>query len=136
MNNRLYPLRHDQGVFETGTAQGKQLLLANTVSEIILHWFAPNGEFLEQERIPIEPATMPPGHRQWLAGQVVSEGLRWEERIKRQLAALKERIGFVPGDIAVRKFESEEAGIYDLPGDYVQFLENRETYSREDQKAF
>lgn len=50
MTDRLYPLRHDQEVFETGTAQGKQLLLANTVSEIILHWFAPDGEFLEQER--------------------------------------------------------------------------------------
>lgn len=79
---------------------------------------------------------MPPGHRQWLAGQVVSEGLRWEERVNRQLAALKEQIGFAPGDIAVRKFESEEVGIYDLPGDYVQFLENRATYSEEDQKAF
>jgi hypothetical protein len=136
MNDRLYRFLPDQGVFETGMAQGKQLLLADTVSDILLHWFAPNGEFLEMERIPIEPATMPPGQRQWRDGKVVAEGLNREERVKRQLAALKERIGFVPGEIAVRKFESEEAGIDDLPGEYQEFLDNREDYSKEDQKYF
>ena len=55
MNDRLYRFRPDQAVFETGMAQGKQLLLANNVQEILLHWFAPNGEFLELERLPIPP---------------------------------------------------------------------------------
>jgi hypothetical protein len=136
MDERLYRLRPDQAVFETGTAQGKQLLLSFTVREISLHWFAPDGAFLELERIPVEPATMPPGHRVWQAGKVVAEGLHWEERVERQLAALKERLGFVPCDILIRKFESEEAGIFDLPGEYVQFLENAEEYSEEDRQAF
>jgi hypothetical protein len=61
MEERLYRLRPDQAVFETGMAQGKQLLLANTVGDIQLHWFASDGKFLELQRIPIEPATMPPG---------------------------------------------------------------------------
>ena len=73
---------------------------------------------------------MPPGHRQWQAGKVISEGLNWKERLKRQLTALKEKLGFVSGEIAIRKFESEEAGIYDLPGEYVQFLENPEASRR------
>ena len=49
---------------------------------------------------------------------------------------MKEQIGFVPGEIAIRKFDSEEAGIYDLPGEYVEYLENRETYSEEDKRWF
>ncbi len=51
LDERLYPLQHGQGVFETGMAQGKQLLLGNTAQEILLHWFAPNGEFLELQAI-------------------------------------------------------------------------------------
>ncbi len=61
MNERLYRLRPDQGVFETGIAQGKQVLLAATVHDILMHWFAPSGEFLGLERcpMPVEPATFP-----------------------------------------------------------------------------
>jgi hypothetical protein len=136
MDERLYPLQHDQGVFETGMAQGKQLLLANTVSEILLHWFAPNGEFLELERYDIPPAQ--PGGRVWdvKTGTVISERLGYGERVEREMAALKQRIGFVPGDIAVRKFQSEEACIEDLPGEFQEFLMKRETYSEEDKQAF
>ena len=46
MGERLYSLRHGQEVFDTGMAQGKQVLLANTVQDILLHWFAPDGQFL------------------------------------------------------------------------------------------
>jgi hypothetical protein len=77
MNERLYCLRPDPAVFDTGTARAKQILLFNNVDEISLLWFAPNGEFLELERIPIAPATMPPGSRQWRDGTVVAERLRW-----------------------------------------------------------
>jgi hypothetical protein len=139
MNERLYRFRPDQAVFETGTAQGKQLLLANNyyLQEILLHWFAADGKFLELERVPIPqgPIQITVRDKPELHAQVV--WLRsYQEKVDHQLAQLKERIGFVPGDIAVRKFESEEAAIFDLPGEYVQFLENRETYSEEDQKRF
>lgn len=113
MQERLYCLRRDQEVFETGMAQGKQLLLATTVHDLLLHWFAPTGEFLGLERRPLSFA-----------------------QVQREVAALKEEIGFVAGNIAVRKFESEEASIEDLPGEYQEFLDNREAYSEEDRLAF
>ena len=138
MNDRLYRFRPDQAVFETGTAQGKQLLLANNVQEILLHWFAPNGEFLELERLPIPSGPIQytvrdkPEHNAqvlWLR--------RYDEIVEHELAELKKRIGFVPGEITVRKFESEyPAGIFDLPGEYVQFLENPQAYSEEDRHWF
>jgi hypothetical protein len=118
-------------------AQGKQLLLANTVQEILLHWFAPSGEFLELERYPIPDESY--GRRVWdvKTGTVISETASgYWEKVEREMAALKERIGFVPGDIAVRKFESEEASIEDLPGEYQEFLMKREAYSEEDRQAF
>jgi hypothetical protein len=139
MNERLYRFRPDQAVFETGTAQGKQLLLANNygLQEILLHWFAADGEFLELERVPIPPGPIqitvrdkPELHAQvvWLRS--------YKEKVEHQLAELKERIGFVPGEIAVRKFQSDEAGIQDLPGEYEEFLMKRDDYSEEDQRYF
>ena len=100
------------------------------------HWFAPNGTFLELQRIPIEPASMAPGQRVWQDGKVVAEALSWKERVQRQLAVLKEQLGFVPCDILVRKFESEGAAIFDLPGEYVQFQEDPEAYSKADRQAY
>jgi hypothetical protein len=138
MSDRLYPLRHDQGVFETGIAQGKQLLLANTVDEILLHWFAPNGEFIELERHRIPKQSADSG-RVWdvKTGTVLSDPASgYWQRVERELTTLKERIGFVAQDIAVRKFESEEACIEDLPGEYQEFLDNRDDYSEEDRQAF
>ena len=136
MEERLYPIKNEPALFETGMAQGKQLLLANTVSEILLHWFAPSGEFLELERFPI-PA-QPPGGTVWdvKTGKVISERLGYWERVEREKTAIKQRIGFVSGDIAVRKFQSEEACIEDLPGEYEEFLMKRDEYSEEDQQAF
>jgi ankyrin repeat protein len=54
MNDRLYRFRPDQAVFETGTTQGKQVLLANSyyLQEILLHWFAADGEFLDDGADP------------------------------------------------------------------------------------
>jgi hypothetical protein len=112
-------------------AQGKQVLLANTVHEILLHWFAPDGQFLglERFRMPFECATFP-------GTTIYKTGSGYWEQVNREIAALKERIGFVPCDIAVGKFESEEASIEDLPGEYLEFLQNREAYSEEDRQAF
>lgn len=138
MGKRLYRLRPDQGVFETGTAQGKQLLLATTVNEILLHWFAPEGKFLNLQRVPIASAPTPHSvkDKAKLQSQVVWGPKWYEELVGPQLVELKERIGFVPGEIAVRKFESEEAAILDLPDEFQEFLDNREDYSEEDQKRF
>jgi hypothetical protein len=137
LNYRLYPIQHDQGVFDTGLAQGKQLLLANTVDEILLHWFAPTGEFLELERYPIPNEV--PGRRVWdtKTGTVISETASgYWAKVEREMTALKQRIGFIPGDIAILKFQSEEACIEDLPGEFEEFLMKREEYSEPDKKAF
>ena len=115
MSERLYHLRQEQGVFETGLAQGKQLLLATTVHEILLHWFAPGGEFLGLERHHLM------GHG---------------EQVELEVAALKEKIGFIPKDIAICKFASEEAAIEDLPGEYEHFLQNPHAYGPGDHEAF
>ncbi len=136
MAYRLYRIRPDPAVFDTGTTQGKQLLLSNNVDETWLHWFAPNGKFLELERIPIESATRPPGQRVWRDGKIVAEGLNWDERVERQLAAIREKIGFVRCDILICKFETEVAAVLDLPSEYVEFLENLKEYSQEDRQAF
>ena len=45
MGEGLFTLRHDQGYFETGHARGKQVLLGNTVHEIVAHWFDMAGRF-------------------------------------------------------------------------------------------
>jgi hypothetical protein len=131
MDGRLYRLRGDQERFEAGLAQGKQVLLGTTVHEILLHWFAPNGEFLELERIrmAVEPGTFP-------GTRIYRTGLDYWEQVNHEIAALKARIDFVPADILIRKFESEEACIEDLPGDYFYFLQHREEYSEEDQRVF
>jgi hypothetical protein len=131
MDQRLYHLRQGQGVFETGTAQGKQLLLASTVHDILLHWFAPDGAFLclERHRMGVAPGTFP-------ATPIYRTDAGYREQVEREIAALKEKMGFVPGDIAVAKFESEEAGIQDLPGEYEEFLRDPQAYPPEDREAF
>src|SRR5262245_39539812 len=53
MGERLYSLRHGQGYFDTGLARGQQVLLGNTVHEIIAHWFELEGQFLQVERFPM-----------------------------------------------------------------------------------
>jgi hypothetical protein len=131
MGERLYHLRQGQVVFETGTAQGKQILLATIVQDILLHWFAPDGAFLglERHRMAVAPDTYP-------ATTIYRTGAGYWGLVEREVAALKEKVGFIPGDIAVAKFESEEASIQDLPGEYEEFLHDPEVYSPEDREAF
>jgi hypothetical protein len=120
MEERLYRLRHDQEAFETGSAQDKQVLLAHTVHEILLHWFAPNGEFLGLERQSIG----------------TTRGRRYEENVASAMAAVKERIGFRPHPIQVRKFQSEEACIEDLPGEFQEHLDHPERCLAADRERF
>jgi hypothetical protein len=131
MDERLFRLRPDPAVFDTGTAQGKQLLLATTVHDILTHWFASDGEFLGLEpfRMPVEPGKFP-------GTTIHRTGSNYWKQVNREVAELKARIGFVRGDILIRKFESETASILDLPSEYVEFLENRKEYSDEDRAAF
>jgi len=125
MGEQLYRLQQGQGVFETGIAQGKQLLLATTVQDILLHWFALDGRFLglERRRLTVVSATPQASLEYW-------------ERVEREVAALKESLGFVSADIAVAKFESEEASIEDMPGEYEEFLRAPQAYPAPDREAF
>src|SRR5262245_30251813 len=110
MGERLYTFRHDQGYFEAGLAQGKQVLLSNTVDEIVAHWFDMEGPFLGMERFPmaVDPPTFP-------GTTIYRTGSEYHRAVDAAMAALKERLGFRPAEIRVRKFESEEAAIADLP---------------------
>lgn len=105
---------------ERAAAQGKQLLLAHTVADILLHWFSPAGEFLGLERQLLD----------------ITQGPDYQENVERAMGAIKDRIAFRPHPIQVRKFESEEASIHDLPGEYQEFLNHPERYSAADREAF
>lgn len=131
MGERLYTLRHDQGYFDTGLALGQQVLLGNTVHEIVAHWFDLEGQFLRVERfrMAVDPPRFP-GTRIYVTGSA------YHRAAEAEMAALKQTLGFVPADIRVRAFESEEAAIADLPSEYVQYLEAPESYSAEDRKWY
>jgi hypothetical protein len=131
MGDHLYRLRHDQGYFETGLAHGKQLLLGNTVHEISAHWFDMEGRFLSLERfrMKVDPPTFP-------GTTIYRTGSEYHRAVDGEMAALKERLGFQPADIRVRAFESEEAAIADLPGEYEQFLELPESAGAEERVCF
>src|SRR5262245_9175924 len=119
MGERLYLFRHDQGYFETGLARGKQVLLGNSVHEIVAHWFDMEGRFLGLERFPmaVDPPTFP-------GTTIYRTGSEYHLEVDAEMLALKEQLGFQPADIRVRAFESEEAAIADLPGEYEQFLKS------------
>jgi hypothetical protein len=131
MGERLYTLRHDQGYFEVGLACGKQVLLGNTVHEIVAHWFDPEGRFLGLERFPmvVDPPIFP-------GTTIYRAGTEYHRAVDAAMAALKEQLGFRPADIQVRAFESEEASIADLPGEYEEFLESPESADPEEREHF
>jgi hypothetical protein len=131
MAERLYTLRPDQGYFDTGRAHCKQVLLGTTVHEIVAHWFDMEGRFLGLERFPmaVDPPTFP-------GTTIYQTGSEYHRQANAELAALKQRLGFSPGDIQIRAFESEEAAIVDLCGEYEEFLESPESYAAEDRKWF
>ena len=113
VEERLYHLRTDQGYFETGIAQGKQLLLYETVHEIIAHWFDMDGVFLSLERLrmDVDPPTHP-------GTQIYKTDGEYWRAVETEVAAFKQRLGLRSADIRVWAFESEEASIEDLPGDF------------------
>ena len=121
MVTRLYTLGRDQGYFETGVARGKQVLLGNTVRMIVVHWFDMEGRFLSLERfqMTVNPPTFP-------GKTIYQTGSEYHRVVDGEMTAFKAQPGFQPADIQVRAFESEEASIADLPGEYEQFLESPE----------
>jgi hypothetical protein len=131
MGERLYKFRHGQGYFEAGLARGRQVLLGNTVHEIVAHWFDLEGRFLGLERFPmaVEPPTFP-------GTTIYQTGGEYQRKVDTEMDALKQKLGFVPDDIQVRAFESEEAAIADLPGEYEQFLESPESADPEEWEHF
>jgi hypothetical protein len=131
VSDRLYTFRHDQGYFETGQARGKLVLLGNTVHEIVAHWFDIAGRFigLERFRMAVDPPTFP-------GTTIYRTGSEYQRQVDAEMAGLKTQLGFQPSDIRVYAFESEEATIRDLPGDYERFLESPESADPEEQKHY
>ena len=57
------------------------------------------------------------------------------EQHAEELAALKARLEFRAADITVRRFESDEACIQELAGEYEEYLESPESFSPEEREA-
>lgn len=131
MNGRLYTFRDDQGYFEAGLARGKQVLLGNTVHQIVAHWFDMEGRFLGLEQFPmaVDPPTFPDT-------TIYRTGSEYHRAVGAEMAALKGQLGFQSAEIRVQAFESEEASITDLPGEYEQFLESPDSADPEEREHF
>jgi hypothetical protein len=134
VDERLYPLRLGTGWhIECGRCGDRQLLLGFTHlgNCFALHWFAADGQFLGLERVSLAAAP-PPKH----PGTTIFRHDPAFERVKaEELAALKERLGFQAGDIAVQRFESDEACIQELSGEYEEYLQSPELFTPEEREA-
>jgi hypothetical protein len=97
----------------------------------VLHWFAPDGRFLGLERVPVVAAP-PPKH---LGSTIFRYHAAFEQAKAAELAALKERLEFRPSDIAVQLFDSEEACLQELAGEYEEYLESPESFDDEERQA-
>lgn len=134
MNERLYPLRLGTGWhIECGRCGERQVLLGFTHLGhcFVLHWFSDDGRFLGLERVPVTaapPATHP-------GTTIFVHDPAFERAKSAELAALKERLEFRAADIAVLRFESDEACIQELSGDYVAYIQSPESFSPEEQEA-
>jgi hypothetical protein len=130
VGEQLYRFRHGEGGFELGTASGKQLLIGSTVHHVVLHCFDPDGRFLELEKLPmaVAPDTFP--------GTSIykTDAIYWRQT-ESEIEAIKARIGFVPADILVREFKSDEASIEDLPLEFADFLQSPDSYDEADCKS-
>jgi hypothetical protein len=128
MDERLYPLRlGTDWHIESGWCGERQVLLGFTHlgNCFVLHWFAADGRFLGLERVPLA-APPPPKHP---GTTIYRHDAAFERAMTEELAALKARRGFRAGDIAVRRFESDEACIQELAGEYEEYLESPESFS-------
>jgi hypothetical protein len=134
MGERLYPLRLGTGWhIECGWCGERQVLLGFTHLDncFALHWFAADGRFLGLERVPLA-APPPPKH----PGTTIFRHDPAFERAKaEELAALKARLGFRAADITVQRFESDEACIQELAGEYEEYLQAPESFSPDEREA-
>jgi hypothetical protein len=113
-------------------ADGSQVLLAHTVSDLVVLRFDWQGKYLGRETGTMDVS--PPRHPG--SGIVMADAAYWDQ-VQRELDAVKQRIGFTPRDIRIQKFSDDEvyAGIEDLPGEYEEFLESPESSDEEDRAA-
>jgi hypothetical protein len=131
MSKRFYTLRQGKSRFITGLARGGQVLFGNTVHDIVAHWFDREGLFLGLERFPM--AVAPPT---FSGTTIYRTGREYHRQVDTEVAAVKQRLGFMPANICVQAFDSEEAGILDLPAEYEEYLKSPESYSTEDRDFF
>lgn len=134
MDERLYPLRLSPGWhIGCGRCGERQVLLGFTHlgHGFVLHWFDAGGRFLGIERVPLAAAPPPPRP----GTTIVCHDPAFERAVTAELDALKDRLGFRAGDIAVRRFESDEACVRELSGEYEEYLRSPETFRPEEREA-
>jgi len=51
-----------------------------------------------------------------------------------EMATLKQRLNLQPGEIRIHAFESDEASIAELPGEYEEFLESPDSCNPESRR--
>jgi hypothetical protein len=67
---------------------------------------------------------------------IFKTGDEYHRAVDAEMTAVKDRLGFRPAEIRVRAFQSEEASIADLPGEYERFLEMPESVDPEERMHF
>lgn len=115
---------------ECGWCGEKQVLLSFTHlgNCFVLHWFAADGRFLGLERVPlgVPPPSTHPGTT------IYRHDPAFRQAKAEALAALKGRLGFRPADILVQRFDSDDASIQELAGEYEEYLRWPESLSPEE----
>ncbi len=125
-----YPLKKDQGYFWTGAApDGRQFIIANTVTEIYALSFGRDGAYLGMEGVPLRR----PAVRDRSTGIYVTDN-DYDRGVERQFDEIRNRLHCRASDILIEAFDEPEAfaGIDLLPGEYQELFDRPEAIEEAD----